>query len=129
MASPPPPISSILIVDPKITLGKPYNLLPTTATTLHVTSTAQAAQYLRTDEHQLVIISASFSPHQMVGLLEILKDASAYRRHLIPLIIMVDLENKINFVPGTLWAEKIGIVCSLSSQQEVDALMYRLGLP
>jgi hypothetical protein len=119
-------LSSILIVDPKITLGKPYDLLPTSATTLHVTSTTRAAQYLHDQLPDLVMVSASFSPAQMTEFIEHLKNAAVHHRFLTPLIVVVDLTNRINFVPGTHWAKKFGVLCTLSSAGEVNAVLRQV---
>lgn len=124
MASPTP--STILVIDPHQQLSKPYQSLPTDSTIVHVTSTPLATQYLRDRIPSLVIISASFSPSQMLDLLELVKTAVAHQRFLVPLIIMVDLHDRINFVPGTHWGQKIGILCSLSSQDEVQAVINRV---
>lgn len=117
--------TSILIVDPQQTLAKPYDFLPA-ATVTHVTSIPQAAQYLHDQTPDLVVASASFSPNQMIQLMEALKEAASHRSFLIPLVLMVDLENRINFVPGTHWGQKFGILCSISSQDEVNAVLKRV---
>jgi hypothetical protein len=118
--------STILAIDPHRQLCKPYQWLMSNSTIVHVTSTPQATQYLRDRIPSLVIISASFSPSQMLDLLETIKAAVAHQRFLVPLIIMIDLHDRINFVPGTHWGQKIGVLCSLSSENEAQAVLKRV---
>jgi hypothetical protein len=119
-------LSTILIIDPHEQLSKPYQWLPSAATLIHSTSTPQATQYLRDRIPSLVIISASFSPSQMLELLETVKRCVSHQRFLVPLIVMVDLHDRINFIPGTHWGQKMGVLCSLSSKEEVNAVLNRI---
>lgn len=121
-------LDTTLVVDPQPTLADPYQFVPTTHT-VHVTSTAQAAQYLVDQLPDLVMVSASFSPAMMLEFLGKLKQAAADHQGLPPLIVMVNLKNRLNFVPGTTWANKLGLLNSLSSQAEVELVVNRVCTP
>lgn len=115
-----------LIIEPKPELAAPYTLLPQEIQSIHISSTERAIQYLRDKKPNLVLISASYSPPQVFHLLEILKEQSSFRLYLIPIIFVVDLDHKINFVPGTFWGKKMGIINSLSTKKEIQLVVSRV---
>ena len=119
-------LNSILIVEPKPDLAKPYNFLPQDNHTLHIKSVQKATQYLHDKKPDLVIVSASYSPLQIFHLLETLKEQSSSSTYLIPLIFSIDLDHKTNFIPGTYWGKKLGIINSLSSKKEVELVLTRV---
>ena len=119
-------LNNILIVEPKPDIAKPYNFLPQDSHTLHLTSVQKATQYLHDKKPDLVIVSASYSPLQIFHLLETLKEQSSSSTYLIPLIFSIDLDHKTNFIPGTYWGKKLGIINSLSSKKEVELVLTRV---
>lgn len=119
-------LNSILIVEPKPELADIYGFLPQDANIIHIISTQHATQYLRDKTPDLVVISASYSPPQTFHLLETLKERSSSSLYLIPLIFSIDLDHKTNFIPGTHWGKKLGIIHSLSSRKEVELTLGRI---
>jgi len=119
-------LNTILIVEPKPDLAEVYGFLPQDKHLIHITSTQRATQYLQDKTPNLVIISASYSPVQIFHLLEVLKERSSSSKYLIPLIFSVDLDHKTNFIPGTYWGKKLGIINSLSSKKEVALILTRI---
>ncbi len=119
-------LNTILIVEPKPDLAQVYGSLPQESHLIHLTSTQRATQYLQDKTPNLVIISASYSPVQIFHLLETIKERSSSSKYLIPLIFSIDLEYKTSFIPGTYWAQKLGIINSLSSKKEVKLILDRI---
>ena len=119
-------LNNILIVEPKPDLAEVYRFLPQDGSIIHTTSTQRATRYLQDKIPSLVILSASYSPVQIFHLLETLKESSSSNKYLIPLIFSIDLEHKTNFIPGTYWAKKLGIINSLSSKKEVELILARI---
>ena len=107
----------------------PYTFLPQENKTIHLPSIPRATQYLKNKIPDLVIISASYSPPQVFQLLETLKECSQARLYLTPLLFFIDLDHKNSFIPGTYWGNKLGLINSLSSKEEVKLILTRICQP
>lgn len=116
----------ILIVEPTPELAEVYDFFPQDNRPIHVTSTQRATRYLQNQTPSLVAVSASYSPPQIFRLLETIKEKSSASLFLIPVVFVIDLKHKTNFIPGTFWGQKLGVINSLSSQQEVKLVMARV---
>lgn len=122
-------LNNILIIEPKPDLAGVYQFFPQDISPLHSTSTQRATQYLHDMKPDLVVVSASYSPVQIFHLLEALKEKSSASKHLIPIIFSIDLKHKTNFIPGTFWGQKVGVINSLSSKKEVELVIERICTP
>lgn len=113
-----------LIIEPSRTISQPYNHIPASYDITRVTTLKTAFEQLLDNMPSLVFLSASFSTHKTLDFMNELKMTS--RIKLIPLLMVVDLTNRINIIPGTFWGSKFGIVHSLSSKQEVESTLLRV---
>lgn len=120
-------LNTILIVEPRKELAQPYAHLPQDVELVHLQSTQKAAQFLATHTAcDLVIINASYSPQLILKLLETVKEHSSQQLSLVPIIFLVDLKNENNYIPGTFWGQKLGLVSSLSTQKELKLILERI---
>lgn len=116
-----------LVVAPEPELGQVYQVLSQEYQLIHVRSIPLALKHLERRSFEIALLSASFSSSKLLAVLEALKVASHTR--LIPVVIMVDLSQRINVVLGTQWGEKIGVLCSLSEKAEIQAVLERVCRP
>jgi PleD family two-component response regulator len=65
----------------------------------------------------LVLISSHFSVTDSLKLLETLKNRSV--KKLVPIIFVVDFNQRIIILPGTTWAGQIGLLHPFSSEAEI----------
>lgn len=98
----------IIIIEPNNRMGQPYSFLPPYYTITRLSTIENASKAFDYSSPHVAFLSASFSPSKTLRFLEMLKNASTSR--LIPLVIVVDLGNRINFVPGTSWGRRIAVV-------------------
>lgn len=108
---------AILIVEPSPHMVSPYGHLASGAQITRVTSTTLAKRQLKNASFNLICISASFKPDQIVNLLETVEQRAQAK--LTPIVFVVNLSNRLNFIPGVSWAGRIGVIDSYSSRQEV----------
>jgi len=118
------PKLKILIVEPNKNLIVPYSYLPGSFKFVRVYSTQLGLRELTKITPDMVFLSGSFSASKTVRFLEALKNSS--RSDLIPLIIVVDLSHRLNFVPGTSWGGKIAIIDSFISKKEFRSTISRV---
>lgn len=112
------------IVEPNLNMELPYKQLPNKWQLSKVNTIEKALVYLINSSPDVVFISASFSITKTIRLLESLKNLSS--QQLIPIILVVDLSNKISYIPGTSWGGRVGIIHSLSSKQEINSTLNRV---
>lgn len=115
---------STLIIEPKHNLIAPYLHLPKTYTITRVDSLQTAFEHLLDSPPDLVLLSVNYSKMDLLDFLIELKCVSRYK--LIPLIFVVNLSKHLNFIPGTSWGGKLGILHNLSSQKEVNSTLQRV---
>ena len=115
---------SILIIEPNKKLVMPYGHLLHSFVIFRVPTIELALQKLSPSHPGLVFLSASFSASKSIKFLEAFKNFS--QPSLIPLIIIVDLSHRLNFVPGTSWAGKIAVLDSFVSKKELLSTLHRV---
>lgn len=122
------PLDSIstLVIEPNTRLTNPYNSLPFTYQVSRFPSLEQATKSFLTIQPQLILLSSSFPPAHIITFLEKVKNESLAIEELIPVIFVIDLENRLNFVPGTTWGKQFGLLHSLSSPTEIFATLERV---
>ncbi len=112
------------IVEPNPQLAIPYMYLPPKYS---ITSFLSVNKAIRAISHQvpdLLLLSTSYQLSLSIRILEKLKDACFDR--IIPLILVIDWMHRLPHVPGTSWGNNIGLLHSLSSEQEVLATLDRI---
>ncbi len=115
----------ILIVEPNPALQKPYIFLDSKAfQVIRVNDVLSATQKLEQYQISLVFLSCSFSNKKMLHFLESLKQASHTK--IIPLILVVDLHQPYSIVPGLNWDQKLALLSSQSSREELSSHLQRL---
>ncbi len=70
------------------------------------------------------MLSTSFKEKDLLEFLSELQMNN--RTHVRPLILVIDLGRELNFVPGTYWGGRLGILHSLSSQEETNITIDRI---
>ena len=115
---------TISIVEPNKKLITPYNYLTSLYSISRVSTIDQALLKLTKINPGIIFLSASFSASKSVRFLESLNNFS--EGSLIPVVIVVDLSNRINFVPGTTWGGKIAVIDSCASKRELTSTLDRI---
>ena len=118
---------SILIIEPNKKLTLPYSYLPHSYKVTYITSIELGLAKLNRVNPNLVFLSASFSASKSLKFLESLKNS--FKLKLIPLIIIVDLSHRLNFVPGTSWGGKIAVLDSFACKKELLSTLNRVLAP
>lgn len=117
--------STILIVEPNLDLQKPYAFLDTKNFKItKVSDIVTANDELQKQDFSLVFLSCSFSNKKILNFLESLKLAS--KNQIIPLILIVDLNQPYSIVPGLNWDQKIAVLSSQSSAEELMTILHHL---
>lgn len=116
---------TILIVEPNLDLKKPYDFLsPKNFKVTRVNNILIASNELQKQDFSLVFLSCSFSNKKILSFLESLKLAS--KKQIIPLLLIVDLNQPYSIVPGLNWGQKIAVLSSQSSEEELATILRRL---
>lgn len=115
----------ILLVEPNQAAVQPYSWLDSLVKSVdRCQTTTLASQMLVTKTFDLVIVSCSFSARRMLHFLEEIKAAS--KQAIMPLILVVDLTRPYSLVPGLQWAQRLSILSSNSSAEELELALHRL---
>lgn len=114
----------VLIIEPNKNLTKPYSYLSKGWFVTRLTTNNLTSNSLKKINPDMVFLSASLPPLKSLKFLETLKDFDDSK--LTPLIIVVDLSHRLNFVPGTSWGGRIGVLDSFSSKKEFFATITRI---
>lgn len=117
-------ILTAFVVEPNTLLVKPYLFIPKTYKVFRFSNIKTALRNMASKNPDLVIISASIDPNDALILLEAIKQMCNY--DIISIIIVVDLGNPINFVPGVKWGGKIGIIDTNANLREFLCILSRL---
>lgn len=116
---------TILILEPKRALSLPYQHLQNKYQLNRVQTIEAGLKQISKTTPQLIILSASYSASKTLYFLESLKNLSQQR--LIPILILVDLNQPVSQILGTSWGEHLAILASNASQsltlQTVDSLL------
>lgn len=116
---------TILIVEPNLDLQKPYAFLDSkTFKITRVSSVLTASDELQKQDFSLVFLSCNFSNKKILNFLESLKLAS--KKQIIPLLLVVDLNQPYSIVPGLNWDQKIAVLSSQSAEEELATILHRL---
>lgn len=118
------PLPFAIIIEPNDSLNVPYSYLEDICTYERCSSIESGLRLMSQKYPDLVFLSASFSLAKSVQILDALKNKSATT--LVPIIIVVDFSSRASNVPGTTWGNKIGIVSSLSSVNELNSTLDRV---
>jgi hypothetical protein len=84
-------------------------------------------ELLEEQRFDLICLSTSFAPKELLDRLTLLAKAIAKRRSLSPLLYLVNFEKPLPCLFGTHWGDKVGILHNLSSEAEITATLQRLG--
>ncbi len=118
-------LPAILIVEPNVDLEKPYIFLdPKIFQVTRVSNVLIASEELQKQDFNLVFLSCSFSNKKILSFLESLKLAS--KKQILPLILVVDLHQPYSIVPGLKWDQKIAVLSSASTTEELQSVLRRL---
>jgi DNA-binding response OmpR family regulator len=115
---------NILIIEPNTKLHNPYALLSQSHNIERVTSPELGLKYMSQQLPELVLLSTSPSITKILSFLESLKNAS--HQKLIPLMFVIDLSYKLSTIPGTTWGNKLGVITSISSENELNSTIRRI---
>lgn len=118
------PLPYALIIEPNDTVNIPYSHLDEKYEYDRCASIEKGMSLMASKHPDILFLSASFSVSKSLKVLEALKHKSSYG--LIPLVLVVDLSNRLSSVPGTEWGNKIGILTTLSSAKEVHSTLDRV---
>ncbi len=105
-------------------MTRPYIYLERSFHLMRATSISQASQLLVAETPDLVLCSASPPAEYILAFLERIKTHST--KYLIPLIMVVDLNQKVSQILGTTWGGQIGILTSLASPAEIHSTLKRI---
>ncbi len=116
---------TILVVEPNTAIERPYSLVPKGYHIIRTSSTDKGVslsqrQYLP----DVIMLSSNVPEDDALAFMSTMLET--FETKIIPLIYVVDLSRRVNIVPGTYWAQKMGVLCSLSSKKEVFATMERV---
>jgi DNA-binding response OmpR family regulator len=116
---------SVLIIEPNPNHSEPYQQFESELFVVtRVSGLTTALPALTAQTFQLICCSTSLQPSKLLELLEAAKHASA--THLIPIVFVVDLSQRLTTFPISPWAGKMGIVTTHTSPAEWQALLQRL---
>jgi PleD family two-component response regulator len=104
-----------LVAEPNDHLRQPYQHLTHKLDLIQTSSVKTALQALNQNTFSLFIVSTSFAPDQITTLLEALKNS--FHDQIIPLILVVDLNQPLSTVPGTEWGGRLGLLASNSNRK------------
>lgn len=116
---------SILVVEPNSNLDRPYAFFDQAIFDLiRCSNPSVAREYLEQNKFALVCLSCSFSNKKMLNLLESIKNAS--QTSIIPIILVVDLQQPYSIVPGLTWNGQIALLSSTSTAQDLKLQLGKL---
>lgn len=116
--------SHILVIEPNTKLETPYEYLHHYGSITRVTTIEKGMKEIIRNIPSLVFISASIEPSDSYRVLDVLKDVSRYT--IIPIIIVVDLNQEISFVLGTSWGGKIAIIDNYIPKRDLISTISRV---
>lgn len=117
--------AQVLVVEPNSQLVEPYCFLTDrVAEVTRLTSASAASQLLSNKNFDLVMASCSLSSRKLLHLLETIKTAS--QAAIIPLILVVDLQQPYSLVPGLSWAKQVQLLSSRSNAEMLELALAQL---
>lgn len=118
---------TVLVVEPNPHLAQPYHFLPSSCGIIRVATIPLGIKALLRQPPDLVCLSASFTPALIVQFLEHLRHSKDYP--LVPILFVVDLNHRLNFIPGTTWTHRLAVVDSFASHAQLETVLARITLP
>ncbi len=115
---------SALVVEPNDDVVLPYRFLENSFLVRRVRKIEVGIQYFKKNSVDILLLSASFSSEETLEMLEVVKNLST--QGLIPLVIVLDWTNPVNFVAGTTWTGKIGVLDSFANEDQFKAVVDRI---
>jgi hypothetical protein len=112
------------VIEPNGKLNFPYGHLPSNYKVVQLATIELALWELANLKPNLVFLSASFPSSKLVKFLEAFKNFCRFE--LIPLVIIVDLSHRLNFIPGISWGGKIAVLDSFASKRELLSTISRV---
>ncbi len=116
--------NNALVVEPNPLLVRPYEFLAPNYSEHRVISLTEADAFLAAIVPDLILLSASFSPLESVEFLRNVQSHSS--KKIIPLIIVIDLHNRVNFVPGIFWDDMLAVLDSSVTEDVFVLTMSRI---
>ena len=114
-----------LVLDPHFEQVAVYSLLDHKKFQVKTFSNPlQASEALAQENFDLVFLSCSFSNKKLLNFLDSLKQAC--KNKIIPLVLVVDFSQSYSIVPGIKWDNKIALLGSQASAEELDVALLRL---
>ena len=117
----------LLIVEPDNSVDLPYRYFSewyAPVAMRRVTSIDVARSILDEKLPTMVLLSTSYSAHKTLRFLETLK--LKMNMEVVPLVYVVNWSVRIQHILGTSWGDKVGILNTLSSQEEVRVVTRNL---
>ncbi len=115
-----------LIIEPNQSLQSPYSYIDSFEIQ-RCASVQNGLLHLSKTYPDIVFLSTSFSMTKTLSVLDALKNTSSL--YLVPLVLVVDLTNSISHIPGTSWGDKLGILTSISNNDEFNSTLNRILTP
>lgn len=109
--------------EPNSQLQVPYMYFPPSYH-FHTNRSLVIPQFSHSPFPDLVTVSGSFTPEQLVDFLWQLKALCVQK--IVPLIFVIDWLKPLTQIPGTTWGDTVGLLHSLSSPAEVTATLSRV---
>lgn len=116
-----------LVIEANSKLFRPYEYLAPIYEEHRTASFVEAKSFLECIVPDLILISASFAPEQIIEFLSEVKKQSS--KYIIPIIFVVDLSHRLNFIPGIFWDEMLAVLDSSVSQDVFVLTMSRVMKP
>ncbi len=110
-----PTTSTILILEPNSKLKSPYQHLASHYQLQRLPTIEAGLKQIAQQTPALIILSASYSASKTVYFLESLKNLQHYQ--LIPILIVVDLNQPVSQILGTSWGDQLAVLASNAPAQ------------
>lgn len=107
-------MSTALIIEPNHKLIRPYAYLSPSFDGISVSTVEEAVASIGVIVPNLVLISASLPPSRIILLLENIKNN--VRTTITPVLFIVDVSHRDNFIPGVWWDSKLAVLDSEVSE-------------
>ena len=113
-----------LIIDPNRHFIPMYDYVSEFYDTTSIPSIPYAKRRLKTLSPSIVFVSSSYPAQTTLSFLTTLKNTSKHQ--IVPLVFVVDLTQKLNFIPGTTWARRIAVLDSFTTHQQLNSALQRI---
>ena len=114
----------VLIFEPNQKLLTPYSYISKEFLITRKETLDAGENELECNDISYIFLSASFPAHESLAFLSTASIADTKR--IIPVVIVVDWNNALNFVPGMKWGGKMSILTSTSTKREYYFAMGKM---